>query len=336
MENLKTKIRTHRYENVQWGRAHLPFFKKFDEYLQKYFDVESINYNTDGQTFSGKIELLNVVGNFGKTPPLSDVESVIENMETGETKLMSFTEYFNSCACHVSKSESCTKTLLAHFNWQNIYYWMKRENAINEMDKIKPWIFLPYQEFDVVSYREKRNSIEVFDDKMFWLGSGVDSYRKMIRIIEQKGFLQPINTTSHEQYLEKLINSKIGLSYYLDLDKYNTPYDHPGEFCYRDIEYISLGIPFIRIEFKDVTHDPLLPNHHYISIPREHAYVAYEKNGDEGVADLYIKRYQEVVNDDEYLKYISKNQLNWSENNIINDSKEKLTFNLLELNKWIK
>ena len=73
---------------------------------------------------------------------------------------------------------------------------MKRENAINEMDKIKPWIFLPYQEFDVVSYREKRNSIEVFDDKMFWLGSGVDSYRKMIRIIEQKGFLQPINTTS--------------------------------------------------------------------------------------------------------------------------------------------
>jgi hypothetical protein len=187
-----------------------------------------------------------------------------------------------------------------------------------------------------MSYREKRKSIKILDDKMFWLGSGVDSYRKMIRIVEQKGFLQPISSSSHEQYLEKLINSKIGLSYYLDLDKYNTPYDHPGEFCYRDIEYISLGIPFIRIEFKDVTHNPLLPNHHYISIPREHAYVAYEKNGDEGVADLYIKRYQEVINDDEYLNYITKNQLNWSENNIMNDSKEKLTFDLLELNKWIE
>ena len=213
---------------------------------------------------------------------------------------------------------------------------LKRENAINKMNKVRPWIFLPFQEFDVLLYREKRNFIEVFDDKMFWLGRGVDSYRKMIKIVEQKGFLQPINSTSHEQYLEKLINSKIGLSYYLDLDKYNTPYDHTGEFCYRDIEYISLGIPFIRIEFKDVTHDPLLPNHHYISIPREHAYVAYEKYGDEGVADLYIKRYQEVINDDEYLRYITKNQLNWSENNIINDSKEKLTFDLLELNKWIK
>jgi hypothetical protein len=333
---LKTKIRTHRFENVNWGRAHLPFFKKFDTYLSQFFDVEPINYNIDGNTFAGKVELMNNVGSFGNTPPLSDVDCIIENLETGETKLISFTEYFNSYSCHVAKSDSCTKTLLAHFNWQNIYYWMKKENAINKLDRIKPWIFLPFKEFDILEYRQKRESIQSLNDKMFWLGSGVDSYRKMIKIVDQKGFLQPINNTSHTDYLERLINSKIGLSYYLDLDKYNTPYDHPGEFCYRDIEYISLGVPFIRIEFKDTTHDPLLPNHHYISIPREHAYVAYEKFGDEGVADLYIKRYQEVINDQEYLNYISKNQLLWSENNIINDSKEKLTFDLLELNKWIK
>ncbi len=333
---MKTKIRTHRFENVNWGRAHLPFFKRFDLYLSDFFEVESINYNNDGNTFNGKIELINNVGSFGNNPPLSDVDCVIENLETGETKLISFTEYFNSYSCHVAKSESCSKTLLAHFNWQNIYYWMKQENAIDKLNKISPWIFLPFEEFDVLGYRKQREQIETLNEKMFWLGSGVDSYRKMIRIVEQKGFLQPIRNTSHSDYLQKLINSKIGLSYYLDLDKYNTPYDHPGEFCYRDIEYISLGIPFIRIEFKDTTHNPLLPNYHYISIPREHAYVAYEKFGDEGVADLYIKRYQEVINDQEYLNYITKNQLSWSENNIINDSKEKLTFDLLELNKWIK
>jgi len=336
MENSLTKIKTHRYENKQWGRAHLPFFKKFDLYLTQFFNVESINYNTDDKTFSGKIELLNDVKGFGKNPPLSDVDCVIENLETGETKLISFTEYFNSYSCHISKSESCTKTLLSHFNWQNVYYWMRRENAIDKLHTIKPWIFLPFQEFDIESCLEKRKNIDQLENKMFWLGSGVDEYRKMIRIVEQKGFLQPIVSVSHEQYLEKLINSKIGLSYYLDLDKYNTPYDHPGEFCYRYIEYISLGIPFIRIEFKDVTHNPLLPNHHYISIPREHAYVAYEKYGDVGVADLYIKRYEEVINDNKYLEYISKNQLEWSKTNIINESKEKLTFDLLELNKWIK
>lgn len=330
------KIRTHRYENVQWGRAHLSFFKKFDLYLSNFFEVESVNYNKDGNTFSGSIILMNNVGNFGKTPPISDVECVIENTETGETKLLSFTEYFNSYSCHIAKSESCTKTLLAHFNWSNVYYWMKRDNSVKSLNKISPWIFLPFQEFNVDEYRIKRKEINEMDDRMVWLGSGVDSYRKMIRIIENKGYLQPIINLSHENYLNKLINSKIGLSYYLDLEKYNTPFDYPGEFCYRDIEYTLLGIPYIRIEFKDTTYNPLLPNKHYISIPREHAYVAYEKYGDEGVADLYIKRYNEVINDHEFLEYITKNQIEWSDDNLLNNNKYKLTFELLELKKWIK
>ena len=332
----KIKIRTHRYENLKWGRAHLPFFKKFDEYLNNFFNVDSVNYNFDGDTFSGPINLINDVGSFGKNPPISDVETVIENLETGETKLLSFTEYFNSYSCHISKSNSCTKTLLSHFNWGNVYYWMRRENAINHLHKISPWIFLPFQEFDVLHYREKRQKILDLNKSMFWLGSGVDSYRKMIRIIESKGYLQPIANLSHEQYLEKLINSKIGLSYYLDLNKYNTPFDHPGEFCYRDIEYTLLGLPYIRIEFKDATFNPLLPNKHYISIPREHAYVEYDKNGDDGVANLYIKRYNEVVDDLDFLNYITKNQIEWSNENLINDSKFKITFELLKLNEWIK
>jgi hypothetical protein len=330
------KIRTHRYENVKWGRAHLPFFKEFDEYLSKFFDVESINYNKDGNTFSGPVDLIKSVGSFGKNPPISDVECVIENLENGETKLLSFTEYFNSYACHISKSDSCTKTLLSHFNWNNVYHWMRRENSVSSLGKISPWIFLPFQDFDVFYYREKRKNILNHDNRMFWLGSGVDSYRKMIRCVETRGYLQPIQYMSHEDYLNKLINSKIGLSYYMDLDRYNTPFDHPGEFCYRDIEYTLLGVPYIRIEFKDTTFNPLQPNKHYISIPREQAYVAYDKHGDDGVANLYINKYSEVINDKEFLNYITKNQIEWSDNNLLNNNKHTLTFELLELKKWTK
>jgi hypothetical protein len=329
------KIRTHRYENDKWGRAHLPFFKKFDGFLSNYFEVESINYNKDGNTFNGQISLINEVGGFKNNPPISDVECVIENLETGETKLISFTEYFNSYACHIAKSENCTKTLLAHFNWQNVYHWMKREGAISKLNKIKPWIFLPFQEFDVEEYRLRREKITNYERRIFWQGSGVDNYRKMIRVIDKKGYLQPIIPMSHENYLNELIKSKVGLSYYLDLDKYNTPFDHPGEFCYRDIEYTLLGVPYIRIEFKDTTFNPLLPNVHYISIPREKAYVAYEKYGDVGVADLYIERYKEIIDDEIFLSYISKNQLLWADNNLMGDNKYKLTFQLLELDKWL-
>lgn len=328
------KIRIHRFENEEWGRAHLPFFRGFDKYLTKFFEVESINYNKDGNTFNGNINLIKSYPPFDNHPPISDVECVIENLSTGETKLISFTEYFNSYAVHVAKSESCTKALLAHFNWNNVYYWMKRENSIKTLNKISPWIFLPFQEFDVEYYRNKRKSIKELNDKLFWQGSGVDSYRKAVRIVEQEGHLQPIQSLSHNQYLDQLIQSKIGLSYYLDLDKYNTPFDHPGEFCYRDIEYTLLGVPYIRIEFKDNVYNEFQPNKHYISIPREHAYVVYKEHGDQGIANLFIQRYHQVKEDNEFLDYITQNQLKWSNENLLNEKKYELTYKLLELEKW--
>jgi len=330
-----TNIRIHRFENTLWGRAHLPFFKKLDVYLSKFFNVEIINYNKDGETFTGQIDLIKSTGQFGNRPPISDVDYVIENVETGDVKVVSFTEYFNSCISHLAKSCNTSDVLLAHFNWQNVYYWMKRENAINHLYKIKPYIFLPYKEFDIEYYRNKRKEITEFDDKIFWLGCGLDSYRSTLNYIIKEGLMQSVDTVPHNLYMEKIINSKVGLSFYLNLDKYNTPHDYPGEFCYRDIEFISCGLPFIRIEYKDSVRDSLLPNYHYISIPREHAYVAHSKEGDEGVAKLYIKRYREVIDDKEFLNYISKNQIDWGNRNLMGENKERLTFEWLNLNNWL-
>jgi len=334
MNKKMTKIRLHRYENTQWGRAHLPFFKSFDKYLSNFFDVEVINYNIDGQTFTGKIELQSDVSHFGKNPPLSDVDCVIENLDNGELKVISFTEYFNSYVCHTIRSPKCTGALIAHFNWHNVYYWMKRESAVDELYKVKPWIFLPYLNFDYKYYRNLRDTSENLEDKIFWLGSGTGDYRKVIDIINEKGILQSLNYLQHDEYLKRLSNSKIAMGYYTSLSRYNTPYDYPGEFCYRDIEYAMIGVPFIRIEYKDTLHNPLLPNHHYISIPREHAYVAYEKNGDAGVAQLYIEKYLEIKDDKLFLNYISKNLKEWSNNNILDGNAEKLTYDLLNLNLW--
>jgi len=329
------KIRIHRFNNEQWGRAHLPFFKTFDEYLKKYFDVEVINYNKDGNTFSGSINTKKNISTYGKNPPLSDVDCVIENLQTGDIKVLSFTEYFSNYVSHYAKSNVCSKVLLAHFNWHNVYYWMKRENAVQMVDKVKPWIFLPFEEFDYHNYRHKRDTCENLNTKMYWQGSGVDDYRQCVRFIEEDGYLQPIQPTNHDIYLENMSKSKIGMSYYQKLDRYRTPFDYPGEFCYRDIEYMSIGLPFIRIEYKDSVHDPLLPNVHYISIPRDVAHVEYEKNGERGVANLYIQRYNEVINDDVFLEYISKNQKEWFDRNILSPNREKLTFDLLGLGEWL-
>ena len=329
------KIKLHRYENRIWGRAHLPFFKQFDEYLKNYFDVEIINYNTDDKTFSGPIKLENKIDGYGRTPSISDVECIIENPELNDIKVLSFTEYFNHYVCHFAKAKNCSKVLLAHFNWNHRFHWMNREKTLDGIEKIKPWIFLTFTKFNNELYREKRNGIKDFNDKLFYLGSGIDQYRKSVLEVEKQGYLQPTGNFEFGQYIDKLIHSKIGLSHYLDLDKCMNPFEYPGEMCYRDIEYVSVGLPFIRIEYKDSLHDPLLANHHYISIPREDAYIAHSKKGDKGVADLYIQKYLEIKDNDEFLNFISKNQKDWFDKNIKSPNKEKLTFDLLELEKWL-
>ena len=318
-------IRVHRLENEPWGRAHLPYFRTFDKYLKNYFDFELVKYE-EGKRLNLCVDL----PLFGSNAPITDVEYIIKNNKLKKIKIFSFTEYFNHILCHYAKSDHVDTILLAHYSHHHVYDWCKSNNNLQDINKIKPFIFLPYAEYDAEKYRGER-----VNDKLFFLGSGLGDYRKTIKIIDDKGYLISNETLGHTQYLEELSKQKVALSHYLDLHKIVDGFTHPGEFCYRDIEYMSLGIPFIRIEFRDCTHDPFIPNKHYIPILREKAYLTYEKYGDEGLADLYIEKYNEVINETDYLEYISKNQIEWYDRNIKSPNAEKLTFNLLKLNEWL-
>lgn len=318
-----------------WGRQHLPFFREFDNFLSKFFDVNVTNYNTTGDQFCGGINTIKDISNFQNTPSISDTDYIIENSTTGEIKVISVTEYFNSYVSHFAKSECCSTVLLSHFSWTNTYHWMLKERATKDIHKVRPWVFLTQKPIDHVALRERRSQIKSFNDKLFFRGSGIDSYRKSVMMLHAAGFTQPLDTLTYSEYLKEMINSKIGLSYYQDLDKYSTPHDHPGEFCYRDIEYMAVGLPYIRIEYKDNVHDPIIPNYHYISIPRETAYCAYQQAGDQGVRDVFIDRYNEVLNDEEFLKYISMNQTNWYNQNMTKPNIHNLTFDALKLNDWL-
>ena len=45
------------------------------------------------------------------------------------------------------------------------------------------------------------------------------------------------------------------------------------------IEMMAIGVPYIRIEYKSEIHEAFIPNYHYITIPREHAFLEFDKNG---------------------------------------------------------
>jgi hypothetical protein len=124
-------------------------------------------------------------------------------------------------------------------------------------------------------------------------------------------------------YFYDMINHKIALSV-----------DGRGEFCYRDIECFAAGVPIIRFEYESVFYNNLIPNYHYISIPRPNDMVMY-RVGEEHHAKMLEQRYYEVINDTEFLNFISKNARKYYENNCTMDVSVKNTFNLLSLNTWI-
>jgi aminoglycoside phosphotransferase family enzyme len=73
---------------------------------------------------------------------------------------------------------------------------------------------------------------------------------------------------------------------------------------------MALGVPFIRFEYTTEFMEPLIPNVHYISVDRPNDlfdWMKLDRLGEKHHAELIIKRYLEVKDDDEFLNLISKN-----------------------------
>ena len=103
---------------------------------------------------------------------------------------------------------------------------------------------------------------------------------------------------SIDDYLKGAINFKVGLSL-----------SSLAEVCYRDIEYMAVGLPMMRLEYMTPFDPPLIPNYHYISIPRDGFDWSTEsdRRGGEKYVEAYKNRFLEVKDDEQFLNFITKN-----------------------------
>jgi hypothetical protein len=120
-------------------------------------------------------------------------------------------------------------------------------------------------------------------------------------------------------YFEDLIKYKIGLSI-----------AGRGELCYRDIEYMALGIPMIRFNYLSELNPNLIPNYHYISINRPDDLII-DRLGNESHAKLIEERYLEVKDDYEFLNFISKNARQYYTDYLSRENRVNHTIKLLNL-----
>jgi hypothetical protein len=171
------------------------------------------------------------------------------------------------------------------------------------------------------------------DNRLHWRGSlynvGVPSnylgVRKTLEFLPSKlsssQFHFGNSPLPFEQYIQEAINFKLALSIGGGGGAIC------GDFCLRDIEMFGLGIPLLRPKYIVETHDPLLPNYHYISVDAEFD-EDFKYSKPELLSKMIAQRYLEVIENDEFLDFVSKNARKWYLDNI---SYPNITNNLIKL-----
>jgi hypothetical protein len=293
------------------------FFDKLIDELSKDNDVVVDRYykNCNKGHSNIKLDWDNSDNDF--TIETYECEMIVEDYDTKETYIFSIADDLTSTSLNLQDNENVKKIFVSQYIQDKIDHHVKPQN----IDKYSPWIYFPSNEYDLEFFYNKRKSFDVLIDKLYFRG---DTRSRPILDYFNSDMLYgggPIG--GFESYANELINYSVALSV-----------AGRGELCYRDVECMGMGIPFIRFEYLSQLKEPLIPNYHYISVDRPDDlkdWMNLDRNGLQHHADLISERFLEVKDDTEFLNFISKNAREYYENYLSPQSSIKYTLYLLNL-----
>jgi hypothetical protein len=300
-------------EHTRYFRNYNLFWDDLTEELKKKYDVTENRYYEFANQQKFEVLLKNQtcpIGDF----VLLECEYVIEFEDTGEFYIMSVSDDLSHATLNEKSNPLLQKVLISQFNRKEI---MSHVGEVN-IHKYEPWIYFPCTIDDLEIHYEKRKTLNEFIDKMYFRGTSILD-RPIVTLIDQT-YLNGYNPIGGPPYyFNDLINYKIGLSV-----------AGRGELCYRDIEYMALGIPFLRFEYLSELNPNLIPNFHYISVERPEDLLK-DRLGDIEHAKMVEKRFLEVKDDKEFLDFISNNAREYYTKFFNRKNYVKHTLNLLNI-----
>ena len=246
---------------------------------------------------------------------MQDCEMIIEDYDTKETQILSVSDDLTPTSLNLQSYDNTKKIFISQFIRDKVYHHVSKENQ----HKYFPWIYFPSNEYDLESYYEKRKNITPTESKLYFRGETFS--RTILEFFNSDIFHGGKSIGGFESYVNELINYKLALSV-----------AGRGEMCYRDVEYMGLGVPFIRFEYTTEFFEPLIPNFHYISVERPDDlkdWMNLDRVGMKHHADMIIKRYLEVKDDNEFLNFISTNAKNYYDKHLSPTASVEFTIKML-------
>jgi hypothetical protein len=248
---------------------------------------------------------------------MQDCEMIIEDYDTKETQILSVSDDLTPTSLNLQSYDNTKKIFISQFIRDKVYHHVAKENH----HKYYPWIYFPSNEYDLEKYYQKRLETEPQDSRMYFRGE--TGTRTILQHFNSDVFYGGNPIGGFDTYANELINFKLGLSV-----------AGRGEMCYRDVEYMALGVPFIRFEYTTEFMEPLIPNVHYISVDRPDDlfdWMKLDRLGEKHHADKIIKRYLEVKDDTDFLNFVSENAREYYKKYLSPDSSVDFTIKLLGL-----
>jgi hypothetical protein len=277
--NFYTK--KYRYYNI--------FFDNLVDTISQKHDVIQNRYYIDSHSKFFTTTLL-----CNKTIHLKECEMIIENFDTHEIKILSISDQLSPLVLNLfndadSKS-SITKVLICQFDKNNI-----QNHCNSDISNIySPWIYFPFNDYSFDLFFNKRKTLKLIN-KLYFRGSGLE-HRPIVKYLKNYDKFHGGNPIGpFNLYAEEAIKYSIGLSC-----------AGVGQFCYRDIEYMAMGIPFLRFEFNNELYPNLIPDFHYISAGPKISLNA-EHNANIDIVEKLISKFEAICTDQDFLSYIAHN-----------------------------
>jgi len=287
--------------------------------LSKQFEI--IRYELAG---NGEFEYQGISINHGSI-------LIFEYDDTKQFKIYDFGDH-PYLTVKLSYSPKFAGAIIGQYNpkfWDTIHTDPKiRQTVVASIYPESVWE-LGVHNFDQVQEFRQNNKL---DSRLYWRGSlynqGVpENYlgvRKALELLPN--YLNPEQfyfgnfPLPFNHYIQESINFKLALSIGGGGGAIC------GDFCFRDIEMFGLGIPLLRPEYIIETSDPLIPNRHYISVETDFDN-DFKYSDPNKLSQKIAQKYLDIINDDEFLHFISKNAREWYLNNL---SYPNITNNLIK------
>ena len=312
---MNLKIHNPCNEHTRYYRYYNYFWDKLTDKLKEKYSVSENRYFEKANSERFPVTLKD-----GSSTLLLECEYLIENLDTSEIYVLSVSDDLSHATLDLQNNTNLKKVLISQF------YRKKIENHTHKnISKYSPWIYF-HSDYnaDLNYWRQKRQKVNSLNNKLFFRGSNLES-RPILRHLNNKFFEGPNSIGGSDAYFNEAIKYAVGLSV-----------AGRGELCYRDIEYMAIGIPMLRFEYRSELYKKLIPNYHYISVPYPENMpldngLPTDRLGLKEHSEMLLNKYLEVYKDIEYLQFIANNAQEYYLNYLSLDNSIRLTLEILDL-----